>query len=78
MKAPSAAPTPAPASTPLTQGLVELPRLAAIDPAKREAMIREAAYYLSEKQGFDPSYNDLNWEEATKEIDALLARQDLG
>lgn len=79
VKVPSAAHTPAPASTPLTQGpAVELPQLAAIDPAKREAMIREAAYYLSEKQGFDPSYNDLNWEEATKEIDALLARQDLG
>jgi hypothetical protein len=38
-------------------------------------MIRDAAYYLSEKHGFDPRFDQRNWEEATREIDALLAKR---
>ncbi len=41
---------------------------------EREAMIKEAAYFLAEKHGFDPSFDSLNWEEATQQIDALLAQ----
>lgn len=37
-------------------------------------MIKEAAYFLAEKHGFDPSFDSLNWEEATRQIDALLAQ----
>jgi hypothetical protein len=36
-------------------------------------MIEEAAYYRAEKRGFDPSFNQQNWDEATREIDAILA-----
>lgn len=38
-------------------------------------MIREAAYYLAEKRDFDPRFDQENWLEATREIDALLAER---
>lgn len=41
---------------------------------EREAMIKEAAYFLAEKHGFDPSFDSLNWEEATQQIVAHLAK----
>lgn len=37
-------------------------------------MIREAAYFIAEKHGFDPSFDSMNWEEATQQIDVLLAK----
>ncbi|NCA90137.1 MAG: DUF2934 domain-containing protein [Gammaproteobacteria bacterium] len=46
-----------------------------VNPAEREAMIREAAYYLAEKHNFDPRFDQENWLEATREIDALLAER---
>jgi len=39
----------------------------------REAMIQEAAYFLAEKRGFDERFTVQNWEEATRQIDDLLA-----
>ncbi len=38
-------------------------------------MIREAAYNLDEKRDFDPRFDQENWLEATREIDALLAER---
>jgi hypothetical protein len=38
-------------------------------------MIREAAYFKSEKRGFDPRYDRQNWEEASREVDDVLARR---
>jgi len=46
----------------------------AITPEEREARIREAAYFIAEKRGFDPQYDTENWEEATRQVDAELAR----
>jgi hypothetical protein len=54
---------------------VKLTRPATVTAEEREAMIREAAYFRAERHNFDPSFNSLNWEEATQEIDALLAKQ---
>ncbi|MFZ1576677.1 MAG: DUF2934 domain-containing protein [Chromatiaceae bacterium] len=41
-------------------------------------MIRDAAYFIAEKHGFDPSFDSMNWEEATQQIDVLLAKGSLG
>ncbi|MCC7277699.1 MAG: DUF2934 domain-containing protein [Chromatiaceae bacterium] len=38
-------------------------------------MIKDAAYFIAEKHGFDPSLDALNWEEATRQIDAFLAKK---
>lgn len=38
----------------------------------RNAMITEAAYYISEKCGFNPSLTDQCWFEAEKQIDAKI------
>ena len=38
-------------------------------------MIREAAYYLAEKRNFDSRFDQENWAEATRQIDALLAER---
>ncbi len=41
-------------------------------------MIAEAAYFKAQKRGFDPAYDQQNWEEACKEIDELLAKRGQG
>lgn len=69
---PAVAASPAPKPAPARSKTLPPPTL--VDAENREAMIREAAYYLAEKHGFDPSFDSLNWEEATQQIDALLAR----
>lgn len=69
----AAASSPAPKPTPARSKTLTPPTL--VDAENREAMIREAAYYLAEKHGFDSSFDSLNWEEATQQIDALLARR---
>ncbi len=69
---PAVAASPAPKPAPARSKTLPPPTL--VDAENREAMIREAAYYLAEKHGFDPSFDSLNWEEATQQIDALLTR----
>lgn len=43
-----------------------------ISPEQRHAMIAEAAYYISEKIGFDPACTDDCWIKAEREIDLLI------
>jgi hypothetical protein len=38
-------------------------------------MVAEAAYYIAEKNGFNPELNEFCWTEAEKEIDAELLRR---
>jgi len=40
----------------------------------RRQWVAEAAYFIAEKRGFDPQYDTENWEEATRQVDAELAR----
>jgi hypothetical protein len=39
---------------------------------EREQMIRETAYYLSERDGFQPGQEEEYWQRAEQQIDALL------
>jgi hypothetical protein len=38
-------------------------------------MIEEAAYYRAEKRGFEPGYEQEDWAQSEKEIDAMLKKQ---
>jgi hypothetical protein len=48
---------------------------ARIDPAERLRMIEEAAYYRAEKRGFEAGWEQQDWAESEKEIDAMLKKQ---
>ena len=43
------------------------------DRVSREHMIRERAYYLAEKRGFEPGYEESDWLAAEQEIDSQTA-----
>jgi hypothetical protein len=43
-----------------------------ITPRQRIDMIAEAAYFIAEMHGFDPSRTTLDWQEAERQIDDLL------
>ena len=79
---PATAPKPVPSSTPASIPLAAKSQnsspSAAVTAEEREAMIREAAYFIAEKHGFDSSFDSMNWEEATQQIDVLLAKVSLG
>jgi hypothetical protein len=50
-----------------------------ITPRQRLDMIAEAAYFIAEKHGFDPTRSTQDWQEAEREIDILLdSKQDSG
>jgi Protein of unknown function (DUF2934) len=66
--------------TPATAGVVDVPVTPAavessqpIEPERRQAMICEAAYFLSERRGFDSGHELDDWLAAEGEIDRLLA-----
>lgn len=40
----------------------------------RQQMIAEAAYYISERKGFRPEYDEENWREAENEIEQRFAQ----
>ena len=48
--------------------------LATLSEDERLDMIREAAYYKSERRHFAPGHDDEDWAEAEAEIDELIAR----
>ena len=65
--------------TPATPDAVDAPVTAAgvaptqsIDPEQRQAMICDAAYYLSERRGFMRGHELDDWLAAEEEIDRLL------
>ena len=75
-------PAPRPPAKPLQKALseagaehpvVRMSKAAVIDPAQREAMIREAAYFHAERRGFAPGNELVDWLVAEREIDGLLA-----
>ena len=43
-----------------------------IEPEQRQAMICDAAYFLSERRGFGPAHELDDWLAAEEEIDRLL------
>lgn len=45
-----------------------------LSPAERDRMVAEAAYYLSEKQGFQPGYEMENWLTAEQQIDSEISQ----
>lgn len=45
-----------------------------VDVEVRRRMIAEAAYYIAEKRGFIHGHHDVDWAEAERQIDALLAK----
>lgn len=47
----------------------------AVDPAERQRMIAEAAYYIAEKRGFAAGNHDADWAEAERQIDELIAKK---
>lgn len=51
-----------------------LRELATVSAAKRQDMIREAAYYKAEKRRFAPGHEAEDWAAAEREIDELIAR----
>ena len=51
-----------------------LRELATVSEAKRQDMIREAAYYKAEKRRFAPGHEAEDWAAAEREIDELIAR----
>ncbi len=48
---------------------------AAVTPEQREAMIREAAYFLAQQRGFQGGTPEQDWREAEAQIDRMLAEQ---
>jgi hypothetical protein len=44
----------------------------AVSPEHRHELIREAAYLLSERRGFDPHWDVTNWLEAERQVDTGL------
>jgi hypothetical protein len=74
-KAPGQAPTRAAATqAPLEEKPVALAGLANVTPARRLAMIRDAAYFRAERRGFAPGNDADDWAAAEREIDELLAK----
>lgn len=71
-KAPAAPAPAAKAATPVLTKAAAAPAKAAakpaVDPAKRQAMIAEAAYYIAEKRGFAPGNHDADWAEAERQL----------
>ncbi len=49
-----------------------LARTTRVDPEMRHQMIATAAYYIAEKHHFDASKSVEYWQQAEREIDALL------
>ena len=49
-----------------------------ITPEERQEMISEAAYYIAEQHGFDPTRDYLNWLEAESTVDAMLLSERKG
>jgi hypothetical protein len=43
-----------------------------VDPQQRNEMIAEAAYFIAEKHGFDPTRAAQDWQEAVGQIDDML------
>lgn len=43
-----------------------------LDPQDRERMIRETAYYLAEKDGFQEGRESYYWQQAEEQIDKML------
>jgi Protein of unknown function (DUF2934) len=73
-----------PAVTPATPGAVDAPIAAAtlavsrrIEPERRYAMIRDAAYFLSERRGFCTGHELDDWLTAEAEADRALTSGDL-
>lgn len=67
--------TQAPRPTHLPDKQVSIGTTSPVSPEERLAMIEEAAYYKAEKHEFDSKYDQQNWQEATREIDSMLARR---
>jgi Protein of unknown function (DUF2934) len=44
-----------------------------IEPDRRQSMIAEAAYYHSERRGFEPGHELDDWLAAESQVDAALA-----
>ena len=43
-----------------------------LSPDDRRELVRQTAYFLSERRGFDPSRDIENWLEAEQQVDAGL------
>ena len=61
---------PAPASA---RSRARPPKTAAVEPAERQRLIAEAAYFKAERRGFAAGGELTDWIEAESEIDALLS-----
>ena len=44
----------------------------ALSPDDRGELVRQTAYFLSERRGFDPCWDIENWLEAERQVDAGL------
>jgi hypothetical protein len=64
----------APTAPRLSDHQGSLRELATVSEAKRQDMIREAAYYKAEKRRFAPGHEAEDWAAAEREIDELIAR----
>ena len=62
------------APKPLSDHRGSLRQLATVSEAKRQDMIREAAYYKAEKRHFAPGHDAEDWAAAERDIDELIAR----
>ena len=71
----SSKPSPAVKSAPTAAKPAMAAAKPAVDPAERQRMIGEAAYYLAEKRGFAHGHHDADWAAAEKQIDAMLAKR---
>ncbi|WP_020503404.1 DUF2934 domain-containing protein [Lamprocystis purpurea] len=69
-----AEPTAGKPQPPLEDKPVSLQHLANVTPEQRLDMIREAAYYRSEKRNFAEGYDAQDWADAEREIDELTAK----
>jgi hypothetical protein len=47
-------------------------------PDHRGELVRQTAYFLSERRGFDPRWDLENWLEAERQVDAGLVGPDSG
>jgi len=48
-----------------------------VDPARREAMVAEAAYFYAEARGFEPGHELEDWLAAEDQVRTMLALPDL-
>jgi hypothetical protein len=48
----------------------------ALSPDDRGELVRQTAYFLSERRGFDPRWDIENWLEAERQVDAGLVGPD--